>query len=43
MSEPILFIEKSEGFATTLTEGLKIEHEAWRVRARQVTLEAIAV
>jgi enoyl-CoA hydratase len=31
-----------EGFATTLTEGLKIEHEAWQARVRQVTPEAIA-
>ncbi|MBI3303269.1 MAG: enoyl-CoA hydratase [Deltaproteobacteria bacterium] len=31
-----------EGFATTLAEGLKIEYEAWRVRARQVTPEAVA-
>jgi len=31
-----------EGFATTLSEGLEIEHEAWRVRVRQVTPEAVA-
>jgi enoyl-CoA hydratase len=31
-----------EGFATTLTEGLKIEHEAWQARVRRVTPEAIA-
>jgi len=31
-----------EGFATTLSEGLKIEHEAWRARVQQVTPETIA-
>jgi enoyl-CoA hydratase/carnithine racemase len=31
-----------EGFATTLSEGLKIEHEAWQARVRHVTPEAIA-
>jgi enoyl-CoA hydratase len=31
-----------QGFATTLNEGLKIEHEAWRAQMRQVTSEAIA-
>ncbi|HEV8717044.1 MAG TPA: enoyl-CoA hydratase [Candidatus Binatia bacterium] len=31
-----------EGFATTLNEGLKIEHEAWRARVRQVTPATIA-
>jgi enoyl-CoA hydratase len=31
-----------EGFATTLTEGLKIEHAAWRAHVRQITPEAIA-
>src|SRR5215468_2895484 len=31
-----------EGFATTLSEGLKIEHQAWQARARQVTPDAIA-
>ena len=30
------------GFATTLTEGLKIEHEAWQAHVRRVTPEAIA-
>ena len=31
-----------EGFATTLTEGLKLEHAAWRAHVRQITPEAIA-
>jgi predicted phosphodiesterase len=30
------------GFATTRTEGLKIEHEAWQAHVRRVTPEAIA-
>ena len=31
-----------EGFATTLTEGLKLEHAAWRAHVQQITPEAIA-
>ncbi len=31
-----------EGFATTLSEGLNIEHQAWREHSRQVTPKAIA-
>jgi len=31
-----------EGYATTLTDGMKIEHEAWREQAREATPEAIA-
>jgi len=31
-----------EGYATTLAEGMRVEHKAWREQARQATPEAIA-
>jgi enoyl-CoA hydratase len=32
----------NEGFAASLSDGLRVEHEAWRAHNRQVTPEAIA-
>jgi hypothetical protein len=31
-----------EGFAASLSDGLRVEHNAWRAHNRQVTPEAIA-